>query len=358
MTRHAPRILFRADASPNLGGGHVMRCLALARALCHPMSHEWGTNVAFACCEGTLDAAPALARSNLPVTTARSEADFDFPADWGGRADAIFVDLYTSTRADETRMRDRAGIIAVIEDLPERTHDCDLLVDPMPGGSPFDYAGRVPGDCNIMAGGAFALVRSEFAEQRQRALDRHFNPGPVKRILVSMGLTDLGGISEPVARLALDTLPEASVEVILGPRAPSRPALEALCRTEPRLTVHVDIDDMAQRMAKADLAIGAGGGTALERCVVGLPSIAVVLAGNQQEMTGLLDTDGALAAIASPEDVLAELPGLIRRLERPAARARMAKRAAAVCDGRGAQRVARALVERIERQREAGHEPV
>lgn len=328
-----------------------MRCLALARALRDITQHERDTEVAFACREGSMKTTPALARSGFPVTEATGDADFALPDHWNGRADAIFVDLYTSTAADETRMREHAGIIAAIEDLPERVHDCDILVDPLPGGSPMVYAGRVPGECNIMAGGAFALIRAEFAERRPLALERHRRETALSRILISMGLTDLAGVSEPVVRTVLDTLPDAQVEVVLGPSAASRAALEALATNDDRLSVLIDIDDMAERMAKADLAIGAGGGTALERCVLGLPSIAVILADNQRGMTRLLHEDGALLAIDGPDRIAAELPRLLERLT-PRARADMASMAAAVCDGRGARRVAEALLARIERYRE------
>ena len=88
-----------------------MRCLALARALRDITQHERDTEVAFACREGSMKTTPALARSGFPVTEATGDADFALPDHWNGRADAIFVDLYTSTAADETRMRDHAGII-------------------------------------------------------------------------------------------------------------------------------------------------------------------------------------------------------------------------------------------------------
>ena len=344
MTRHRPpRILFRADATASLGGGHIMRCLSLAQAL-----RERHAEIAFACAPGSADIAPALARSGFPVVEAAGEAVFPLPAGWEDRADAIFVDLYTSTAADETRMRDRTATIAVIEDLPDRAHDCDLLVDPLPGGSPFAYSDRVPGHCNILAGGAFALLRPEFADHRAAALSRHRAETPLSRVLASMGLTDLGGISQTVARIALDALPEARIEVVLGPRATSRAPLERLAESEPRLHVLIDIDDMAERMTRADLAIGAGGGTALERCALGLPSIAIVLADNQREATRILHADGALLAIDGPDRIAGDLPRLIGSLT-PPARAIMAVRAASVCDGQGAGRVAEALLACLDR---------
>lgn len=336
-----PRILFRADANPRLGGGHIMRCLALAGVL-----RERGCDIAFAAARGSADSAPALARSGFELLDASQPADVPVPAGWDGRADAIFVDLYTSEKADETRMRDRASVIAVIEDLPERLHDCDLLVAALPGGQASSYSGRVPKGCRILAGAGYALLRPEFAQWRPHALEHHLQEREISRVLVSMGLTDVGGCSGAIARIALTALPRARIDVVLGPHASSRPALTALAQAEPRLNVLVDVDNMAQRMSEADLAIGAGGGTSLERCALGLPSIAVILADNQRETTQILQAEGALVAIDALDRVDRELAARIGELS-AAARVSMAEKAAAACDGQGAQRVADALLERI-----------
>ena len=161
-----------------------------------------------------------------------------------------------------------------------------------------------------------------------------------------MGLTDVGGISERIARLVLNALPDATVEIILGPRAPSLPALRTLAASQPRLELGIDVDDMARRMSQADIAIGAGGGTALERCVLGLPSVAIILAANQRPATLYLARTGALLAIDTIDAVDNELPGLLARMT-PERCAALSKTAASVCDGKGAERVGRALLELV-----------
>lgn len=340
MTR-PPHIAIRADAFAELGGGHIMRCLSLAHWLA-----AQDCRIAFACAPGSAGLVPALARSGFAVLDAHGADDLPLPDGWPARADAVFVDLYSSVRADETRLRARVDGIAVIEDLDDRPHDCDLLVDPGAGRSADLYAGRVPANCRVMAGPGNALLRDEFAARRAESLARRTPAGPPRRVLVSMGLTDVGGISQAVTRIVLDTLLEAEVDVVLGPHAASRAGLEALAAEHDRLHVRVDIDDMAAHMAAADIAIGAGGGTALERCVLGLPSIAVVLADNQRPATRHLAATGALYAIDDAARLDRELPPLLTRFT-PQAMTDMSQAGAAVCDGRGAERVGRALLDLV-----------
>jgi UDP-2,4-diacetamido-2,4,6-trideoxy-beta-L-altropyranose hydrolase len=320
-----------------------MRCLSLARMLA---AH--GTEIAFASSDGSVELVPALERSGFPVLTARSAADFDLPGHWGGAADAIFVDLYTSTAADETQMREIAPVIAVIEDLPERPHDCDLLVDQGFDRTATSYAARVPAGTILLLGPDMAPLRPDFAGLRSASLARRAAAPGLSRLLISMGLTDVGGISARLAALARASLPGLPIDVILGPRATSLPALHQAARADPALNVLVDVDNMAERMMAADLAIGAGGGSALERCVLGVPSIVVVLADNQRPAARALESAGAVLSIESPDMLATDLPRMLDRLTAERL-AHMSACSARLCDGRGAARIADALIALIGR---------
>lgn len=337
------RILFRADARPELGGGHIMRCLSLARALA---AH--GHEIAFASTAGSADLVPALGRSGFPVLTARSATDFDLPDDWDGGADAIFVDLYTSTAADETRMRETAPVIAAIEDLPGRVHDCDLLVDQGFDRTVTGYAGRVPGGTSLLLGPDMAPLRPDFAALRAASLARRAAAPGLSRLLISMGLTDVGGISARLVALARANLPGLPIDVILGPLATSLPALQQAAKSDPALNVLVDVENMAERVMAADLAIGAGGGSALERCVLGVPSIVVVLAENQRPAARAMASAGATLTIEAPDMLAADLPGMLEGLTAERL-AHMSACSARLCDGRGAARIADALIALIGR---------
>lgn len=338
-----PRILIRADAGPQLGGGHIMRCMALGDAL-----KAQGADIAFACAPGSAALVPALTRSGHPCFDALSPDDAPLPDSWTGQAEAIIVDLYSSTAADETRLRAVAPVIAVIEDLPERVHDCDLLVDQGFHPDAAAYAQRVPHGTQLLLGPDMAALRPRFAALRVEALPRRANAPGLNRILIAMGLTDLGGISARLVALVRASLPQIAIEVVLGPQAASLSVLRERAQSDSKLKVLVDIDDMAERMMAADLAIGAGGGTALERCVLGLPSIVIVLAENQRPAARAMAQAGAALVIETPETLEASLPDMLQGLTTERL-AQMSKQAAQLCDGRGASRIADALIALIGR---------
>lgn len=345
MPDNPPRILMRADARPELGGGHIMRCLSLARAL-----DERGASIAFASTAGSADLVPALRRAGYPVLDAASPGDTPFPASWREGPDAILVDLYDSSSADETGMRAIAPIIAAIEDLPGRPHDCDLLIDQGFGRDRASYAGRVPPGSVLLLGPDMVPLRPEFARLRERSIMRRRSSAGIDRLLIAMGLTDVGGITSRIVRTARQALPDCLIDVVIGPSASSRPELEILCAADPRLNLAVDVDDIADRMCAADLAIGAGGGTALERCVLGLPSIVIVLADNQRPAAGALDTLGAARMVPLDGNFDATLLASLKSVD-PETLASMSDAAAKVCDGEGASRIADTLLDLVARAR-------
>lgn len=334
-----PHILFRADARPELGGGHIMRCLSLASAL-----ENRGAKIAFASAPGSEDLVPALTRSNHPVITASHPADAPLPPGWHP-PDAIFVDLYDSTIEDEAALRKIAPIIAVIEDLPDRTHDCDLLIDQGFGRIDTDYAGRVPTHAQLMLGPNMVPLRPGFAKLRPKSLERRQNTPKLNHILIAMGLTDLGGITARMVTSTRKALPQAHITAIIGPSAQSRAQLETLAENDKKLNVLIDVDDMAEHMAKADLAIGAGGGTSLERCVLGLPSIVIVLADNQRPAALAMAKAGAVIVVDtdSPESIV---ESTLQNM-RPSVLKSLSQKAASVCDGHGAERITQKLLDLI-----------
>jgi len=312
------KTLFVCDAGAGVGGGHVMRCLTLARAL-----QVRGADVAFF---RTPETEAILARFAPDVALAGE----------GEGADLVVVDSYRMDPSREAVWRGRAGWLAVIDDLA-RPHAADLVLDPSFGRSESDYRAPV-----VLAGPAYALVRPEFAAAREAALARRAEPA--KRCLVSLGLTDVGGTTGKVAAALAGG--DLALDVVVGAGAPSLPALEALA-AEGRVTLHVDTADMAGLLTRADLCVGAGGSSVWERACLGLPTVTLILADNQRDMAMKLDEAGATVALD------ARWPGLERRLSEAVARlagddklrAGLSARSAALCDGLGADRAAEALRE-------------
>ncbi len=341
------RILFFADAGPLVGGGHVMRCLTLARALT-----ERGAECAFV---ESRSAAPILRRFGWPAQTLLAmigAEDVPELVGWGARfadqfeADVVVVDHYRAAAAEETQLRGTERRIVAIDDLADRRHACDLLIDPGFGRRAGDYVGQIRDSCATLLGPGYALVRPEFAQARPRALSRRAQHGPVRRALVALGLTDLGAVTARVVSALADRLGEARLDIVIGSGAESLPALEAAVERDRRLHLWVDSAEMASLMADADIAIGAGGSSVWERSTVGLPSATVILADNQRPMAeAMAAAELTIAIDAGAPDFETQLGDAWDALtEDTALRWRLTERSAELCDGQGAERAAEAIL--------------
>jgi UDP-2,4-diacetamido-2,4,6-trideoxy-beta-L-altropyranose hydrolase len=336
-----PRILFLADAGAKVGGGHVMRCLTLAGALTRA-----GAECAFVAIPAARAVLDAFSGGAVEVMALADEvsaselalAGVSAAADWA--ADAIVADHYGFGPRDDAALDGAAARLLIVDDL-RRRHACGLVLDSNIGRKAADYPGR-----EVLAGPSYALVRPAFAALRSATLARRAGGGAAKRVLVSLGLTDAGAITSRVVRALLPALDDARLDVVVGGEAPSRLELQALAKADSRVAVHVDARDMAELIAAADIAVGAGGSSAWERCCLGLPSLTLIVADNQRENTAALATAGATLAVAPPSgDLDARLRAAFARLSTDAAlRTSMSAAAAALCDGLGADRVAERLL--------------
>ena len=342
MTQGAtPRIVFRADASLEIGTGHVMRCLTLA-----DMLRERGASCEFVCRTLPGDRIDEIRRRGFDVRAG------DDPRLGGGlRADWLVVDHYGLDRDWEQSLRSAANRIMVIDDLADRPHDCDLLLDQNLGSTPQDYDSLVPLGCELLCGPEFALLRPEFARLRANALERRqarCAESPIMRILVSMGGVDRDNATGQVLAVlgAAELAGEVAVTVVMGAAAPWIGQVGAQAEALPfPVEVAVDVADMAARMAASDFCIGAAGSTSWERCCMGLPSALVVLADNQAKLCRELAGAGAAFAVGGPEEVAATLPPVLDTIRaEPQRLADMSAAAAAICDGLGTRRVADRLL--------------
>jgi UDP-2,4-diacetamido-2,4,6-trideoxy-beta-L-altropyranose hydrolase len=326
------RVVFRADAGAAIGAGHAMRCIALSRAF-----SAGGWSVGFACTEETFDtvkAFRALAVERLVVEGGVDEAAA-IGTHWP-KIDVLIVDHYGRDAAFERACRDWARRIVVIDDLADRPHDADVLVDV--ANPPEAYRGLVPESCELLTGSKYAIVGDGFRAMRSRALARR-DGAAVERVLVSFGQIDaLNATRYALAALAATGF-AGEVDVVLGRAAPHLDAVRAAA--VPRTRLHVDAGNMPALMTEADLAIGAGGVTALERCCLGLPSVLVTVADNQRKIAAMLEGAGAVVNAGDVDAGLeARLAVLLRDvLENAAARIAMTKTGAALVDGRGVERI-------------------
>ena len=340
----APRVLVFPDSGPRIGGGHVMRCLTLAHALM-----ERGAAVAFAATPATEAILKAFGAPDIQVFPVIDDIDRApvAAADWAASfaADWVLLDHYGVTPRQEVVLRsDRR--LAALDDLADRPRWADLVINPAFGWTPDRYAGLLQHGAVVLTGPAHALVRPEFAHRRDAALTHRREGGHLRHVLISLGLTDVEGITERVVGVMRPLLDGLILDVVLGGAAPSLPALCAQAKTDPCLRLHIDSHAMAELTATADIAIGAGGSSVWERCTLGLPAATVVLADNQRPMAEVMAAAGlTLAVEASAPDFEDRLTEALHALVHDASlRRALSEASAAACDGLGAERVAAAML--------------
>ncbi|WP_137153227.1 UDP-2,4-diacetamido-2,4,6-trideoxy-beta-L-altropyranose hydrolase [Devosia sp. FKR38] len=358
---------FRADAALDIGAGHVMRCITLAQAL-----SDRGAECTFICREHPGHLIEAIRTAGFGVTglpvLERSGTEKSPYASWVGADTAvdasqsraifdaqgcnfIIADHY-GLDAQWERAVSPAGRIGIIDDLANRPHYSALLIDQTLDRAAHSYAGLVPDDCITLCGSSFAILRPQFAKARARSLELRAGRAP-GQILVSMGGIDRDNLTGRVLDV-LTALPsdlEFRTTVVLGATAPWREAVTRQAATSRRkVEVLVNVADMAELLIQTDLAIGAAGSSAWERCCLGVPTVMAVTADNQTEIARAVAARGAAltAGAADAPGFDSRLAGAIVQLLRESdLRSGMSHAAAAVTDGLGADRVADALMELI-----------
>lgn len=322
-----------------------MRCLTLARGLA-----DEGWRCGFARRSDTLAQIPFSGEAgfDLLALDANDGEPEALRRRWPDGVDMMVVDHYGLDAEFERRCHGWAGRTLAIDDLADRPHDVDFLLDQTNGRAARDYDGLVPDRCHLMLGAAYALLRPEFAALRDRALARRRKSPPLRRVLVSLGASDPNNFTavalKAVARSGLDV----DVDVVLSSGAPHLASVRKQGdEMLPAVNLHTDISagELAALLEEADMAIGSGGIASWERCCLGLPSLVVLIAENQRFVVDNLARGGAVELLGDAADVdadrLAEaLAGMAADGE---ARREMGLRASEICDGRGAGRVVRVL---------------
>lgn len=355
--------VFRADASLQMGTGHVMRCLTLADALaakgaeCQFICRAHAGNlIGFIRSKGYVvhelptvpeaDAAAlhpsasinGLAHSHWLGATQTQDAKACASVLAAQRPDWLIVDHYALDACWERALAPYYRKLMVMDDLADRPHACDLLLDQTFGREAYDYQHLVPGACHLLCGSAYALLRPEFAALRPYSLQRRAQPA-LRELLITMGGVDKDNATGQVLQvLRLCPLPaDCRITVVMGATAPWLEDVRANATDMPWPTrVLVGVSDMAQLMADSDLAVGAAGATSWERCCLGLPTVMIVLAGNQRKIASNLEKTGAAKSISSVQSTITQLQKWLVTLVNDLSQLlHMSRCAAAVVDGVG-----------------------
>ena len=344
MAAELPTAVFRADASEAIGGGHVMRCLTLSAALA-----ETGWHVGFAVNAQALSVVPSLAEAASDILVlGQDDESSALKEHWPDRVALLIVDHYGRDLAFEQRCRPWAAAILAIDDLANRCHRVDILLDQTHGREESDYRALTGTECRLLLGARFALLRPQFPQLRRRALARRESAAPARRLLLSFGAADPAGVTLLALQAVAEACPALSVDVVVGASSRNWEEIHGLAASvSPAVTVHRSVHDMASLMTEADFAVGACGGTSWERCCLGLPALVVVTADNQRHIARNLAAAGAIEVIGNAGEVTVEdlATRIAALIDDPSRRHAMAHAAAVVCDGEGADRVAAAMTQ-------------
>lgn len=356
----APLIVaIRVDASVEIGAGHVMRCLTLADGLAAA-----GATVHFLCRPHAGHLGDLIERRghvlHLLPAPGSVASDAGMYGAWLGdtpagdceasgdilrrlRPEWLVVDHYGLDASWQKPLRQWARRILVIDDLADRDHDCDILLDQnfyQDAGQRYDT--HVSALCTQLLGPRYALLRPEFSTERAAPRSRD---GQVRRVLVAFGGMD----RDDYTSRFLENLPASAdvlaFDVVIGASHPRRAALSAFCAARPNMTLHVQSLRMAELMQAADLAVGASGTSNWERFCVGLPTIAVAVAENQAPLLHDLMLEGTLLGVSlETPDAIGDCLRLFEYARhQPALLRGLAEKGLRMVDGKGMARVLRRM---------------
>lgn len=295
------RVLLRADASVSIGSGHIMRCLTLARALM-----KQGASCEFVCRPSEGDLIAWLGTEGIKVITLPANITSEHDDAQSSLASItkhyqlLVLDHYQLGQAYCQVLRSRCDMVLVIDDLANRQHDCDILLDQnLHPSANSRYESLVPAYCKLLLGPHYALLRDEFYQVNNKAKSQH--------ILVGFGGSDEQNLTQlAIQAIAQLKLPQLTADIVIGANNPWRVMLQQQVARLPNVQLHVQSTEMATLMHRATLMLGAGGSTHWERCICGLPGLIVTVAENQQAATEYLHQLGACVWLGKAAEMSAE----------------------------------------------------
>ncbi|MDB0032785.1 UDP-2,4-diacetamido-2,4,6-trideoxy-beta-L-altropyranose hydrolase [Amylibacter sp.] len=353
--------MIRADASKFIGTGHLYRCITLANALSN-RGHE----VIFLTRTSEKNLLKKIRNNGhkyclLQAIKNRSDKKVDnrlshsrwlhvsqekdymeciskmqhISPDW------VVVDHYGIDSEWEIKVSEyfKGSRMLVIDDLADRKHQCDLLLDQTLGRTYEEYYEKVESSCKFLFGPRYSLLRNEFKEWRKFSLSRR-KKIQVNRVLITLGGADEYNLTEKILKKLEKSEYADSIAftVILGgANTWLNKILEFKMSSWLNLEIKVDVPNMAELMSNSDICIGASGSTTWERCAMGLPTIAITMADNQSKIAHQLQIK-KICAVTSLSQIILTFDNLLSK-KNQALLYEYSKNSKRICDGKGTERV-------------------
>ena len=365
--RYRGKAVFRVDASIAIGSGHVIRCLTLADEF-----RTRGYRCQFVCREHPGHLNEVIGGRGYPVSALplvpNADGDTDaygisLPphADWLGASwqndleatrpflgdtdvDWLVVDHYALDYRWEAGMRNWCRRILVIDDLADRAHHCDFLLDQnFAGGWRGRYHNLIPDAAVALLGPDYALLHPQYSALRDRAPERE---GRVGRVLIYFGGADASNLTG-LAVLAVSSIVQSDIklDVVINPDGIHTESVRRMVGALPNARLHERLPNLASLMLAADLAIGAAGASSWERCCLGLPSVVISIADNQRPIAADLANRGIILWVGHVGEVdQSALVTAIRPYLENGLSSEWSRKCFAYVDGGGTRRVAETIL--------------
>jgi UDP-2,4-diacetamido-2,4,6-trideoxy-beta-L-altropyranose hydrolase len=348
------RAIARADGSREIGLGHLMRSLALLQEL---RRRGWAASLATQRHSDTdvFAAGPVAALMEgidiIPITADRKFGPRDVSDEC--EKNILIFDHYGLDAEFETIFAGRGFCRVVVDDLADRRHDCEFLINPAIDLNEESYRHLVPPTCRLLTGAQFVILRPEFLTCREKSLGR--DRTSIREIIVSLGATDTVGLTLPVLNALAKVrseLPSFSVSVLMSGAAANIEEVQAFLADAPKdWRLKLDATNVGEALTGADLAIGTFGGSSWERACLGVPTIAIAVAANQNTNRAKFEEANAVIALSADENFSENLVDSLHALHRsPDRLSRMSAAAASLCDGLGCGRIADRLEAYLDQQ--------
>jgi len=298
------KVVFRVDADEKVGTGHLMRCLTLANEL-----RKYVQEVHFICRSSKLIISNLVQKhgfvlhkidSNITLQEQDAQQTCDVIKTLKGKPAWLIIDHYGLGSSFESKTRPIVKNIMVLDDFANREHDCDMLLDQNIFAVD-RYKELVPMSCQQLIGTRYALLRNEFPLTRSQ-VNRDFTR--LENILVNFGGgDDRGLIEKSVLAILMQNSNDIQCDVILGQANPNREYLIDFLAPYSNIKVFPHVNNIAELMMKADLAIGSGGSTIWERCCLGLPSIVVAVSDIEEQLATVCAEQNLISYLGRYEQI-------------------------------------------------------
>lgn len=378
-------VVIRADANSKIGMGHVMRCLSVADALL-----KRGEEVLFVTADDT--PVPLLTKKGIPyrvLHTDYADMEAELPKLWNalselpqgpGEPEAalpqrntfILVDSYYVTEKYLAALKKRITTI-YMDDIYAFSYPVDMLINYNIYGEEMGYEKDAAfADTKLLLGTKYVPLREEFSagagygqsrkelsaetENVTPAEDRLHQTAEQGRtadggILITTGGSDSFNLAGQLLMEAMkyDALKEKEYHVVSGSLNPHIGELQALAQKHENIHIHCNVTNMAELMAESEVALSAGGSTLYELCAMGVPVIAFSFAENQERLVqtfvkrGIAQYGGNYRTDGN-KMIQNTIAGLETLLEDKNLRSEYRKKARTLVDGKGAERIAEALL--------------